>query len=826
VMDSPFDLMALSPEIFEDAQDLPPYTPPFSSGPSSPPSPQDLGIDDQLPPLFLLQDPPSSPQDPFPMYQNPVSNSTDVSDSNALRDSKQTLSDISLPASPTPTEIIDEPKPISHPIHDPVISTITTQATLPLITLKLSKLQLPSVSLPLIRKPPIPTLPVPIKSTPQLVKPKPNLVPVSDPVPLMSLNVGLPPPVQLRNSVDSRENLASAVVGFALKRNINTFTMNFGKDDECDQNGNFCAGPNNQKESVLQIISETLRGSSSGQETPPKNSGITKHDEVPLDNRNFSPPTSEVNLNNFNPGDKLSSSIPPLAPQSPDFVSNAAYSSGKILDSNSIFAVKDCHLSTVLGSARRCLKQLKVVKEGLASLVSQDERLSQGKKISNPGSDYELVALLGEYIMYLTRQVFTPAHRLYTSALGLHMAEDLIRNPKDPTLLNFRMGYVIRPDWNTIIHTQMKLRACVDCATEMYNRFGREASASNGHVFQVEQMQYVMVTLMHAFQDLYATALGSTDIFKVLLHIEDYGETILQEFLLSLESMDRSDLLFQVQTLRRSFDDIVILTEQLSWAAYVVYRLASGKSLTPSPDGSISRIPGEGMLFKGGKIEDEILSVNMDSIRRKPSSARKSSTSMSKTDLEFSPVSKRERESTKSRENTSRVSSSSSRAKQHSTDSYSRRQYSDKPSIGAKTTKSFIPTPTGSPQQRSRRPSRTTLSRPDPNNMYARSASRSSSKGNLSGHNTMKKPSDGKEYLNDMKPKKHKSKSSRSSSRESGLSVRDTTKPIDGHRKMKNPGEHVPGSGHRHKSSEREGSEHSHGQPNRYRRSKLQGQEQ
>ncbi|CAG7726512.1 unnamed protein product [Allacma fusca] len=51
VMDSPFDLMALFPEIFEDAQDLPPYTPPFSPGPPSPHSPQDLGIEDQLPPM-------------------------------------------------------------------------------------------------------------------------------------------------------------------------------------------------------------------------------------------------------------------------------------------------------------------------------------------------------------------------------------------------------------------------------------------------------------------------------------------------------------------------------------------------------------------------------------------------------------------------------------------------------------------------------------------------------------------------------------------------------------------------------------------------------
>ncbi|CAG7786459.1 unnamed protein product, partial [Allacma fusca] len=204
VMDSPFDLMALSPEIFEDAQDLPPYTPPFSPGPTSPHSPEDLGIDDQLPPLFLLQDPPSSPQDPFPMFQNPVSNSTD--DSNAIRDPNSTLSDFSLPSSPTPTEIIDELIPISHPIHDPVISNITTQATLPLITLKLTKLQLPSVSLPLIKKPPIPTLPVPIKVTPQLVKPKPNSVPVSNPVPLMSLDVGLPPPVKLRKRPFSFNN--------------------------------------------------------------------------------------------------------------------------------------------------------------------------------------------------------------------------------------------------------------------------------------------------------------------------------------------------------------------------------------------------------------------------------------------------------------------------------------------------------------------------------------------------------------------------------------------------------------------------------------------
>ncbi|CAG7820805.1 unnamed protein product, partial [Allacma fusca] len=124
-MDSPFDLMALSPEIFEDAQDLPPYTPPFSPGPPSSPSVQDLGIEDQLPPHFLFEDPPPSPPDPSPMIQNPVSNSTDSLDSNAIRD--PTSSDISLPSSPTMTEPIDDVPEIPGPIYDPLLSKITTQ---------------------------------------------------------------------------------------------------------------------------------------------------------------------------------------------------------------------------------------------------------------------------------------------------------------------------------------------------------------------------------------------------------------------------------------------------------------------------------------------------------------------------------------------------------------------------------------------------------------------------------------------------------------------------------------------------------------------------
>ncbi|CAG7829289.1 unnamed protein product, partial [Allacma fusca] len=119
------------------------------------------------------------------MIPNIVSNSTDVLDSNTIRD--PTSSDISLPSSPTLTEPIDDVPEISRPLHDPLLSNITTQATLPLISLRFNKLCVSPPPLPLFKKPPLPKFHH--DKTPKLVKQNSTPAPVSAPVPLMTLNV-------------------------------------------------------------------------------------------------------------------------------------------------------------------------------------------------------------------------------------------------------------------------------------------------------------------------------------------------------------------------------------------------------------------------------------------------------------------------------------------------------------------------------------------------------------------------------------------------------------------------------------------------------------
>ena len=518
--------------------------------------------------------------------------------------------------------------------------------------------------------------------------------------------------------------------------------------------------------SVLQILSDTLGGTQNPDELSPSVAFVplkdSKYASVPVsdDARSAFSNNSDPN---FNPGDKL------CIETETSFKRKEAKKSRE--------KIKDCHLRTVVGSALRCLKQLSVVKQGLVSLVASDASHSQTQRKHAHGTekpDYQLISLLGEYTMYLSRQVFIPAHRLYTTALGLHMSEDLIRNPKDPALLNFKNGPVVRPDWNSIIHTQMKLRTCVDSATEMYHRFGREAMTAGKNKNQNEKLQHLMVTLMHAFQDLYATALGSNDIFKVLLHIEDYGEEILQEYLLSLKSNERTDLLVQVQTLRRSFDDIVIMVEQLSWTAYAVYRLALEKSLIPpSEEPSLSNIPLPPRLTQnvdenGNLIEDQ--SSSSSRRKSKERSRETSHKSRSRPSEEGSSYLEALKDPSSDGGSSSRRRSRSQSSRRDIITSDSEEQLRGKSSEGRSSSrKSRIPTPTSSPPTSSHRSSRTNVKDRSPveSDGYSSQLCTKSSKSNHRAYSTKEGSA----------PKSAEKSRNRSSSRAS-VSSKDSTSSV------------------------------------------------
>jgi len=223
-----------------------------------------------------------------------------------------------------------------------------------------------------------------------------------------------------------------------------------------------------------------------------------------------------------------------------------------------------------------------------------------GEKISDPGQDYYPLVLgeLAKEIMTISREAFIPAHRLCQSTIGLYMTEDFIRDSRVIDCLDyFTEGRVRVPSQEAQIKTLKRLEACVDRADESWRKFQPflnspfdRQTVSVQKRAEYEEMRNVLLNMQSSLQNLYSTASGCFHLFDLLLYISPEQQVILAGFLNSLNSMQKSDLLEDIATLRRSVDHIHLLLEKLSWASYTVYRLASGKSVCPSPVDSGSRI--------------------------------------------------------------------------------------------------------------------------------------------------------------------------------------------------------------------------------------------
>jgi len=240
---------------------------------------------------------------------------------------------------------------------------------------------------------------------------------------------------------------------------------------------------------------------------------------------------------------------------------------------------KEYQLSNVLRSALRCLSQLREVKEHMGKLIAKDEHISLGMKRveGTECPDLGQLAQLSRKITILSREAFLPAHRLNQTAICLHNTEDILRSPASSHMYEFgENGRMKVPaiTFNTI--TVSKINTCVDHATEFYNKFNCKGPVA-------EQMQEILLLVMRAFQDLHLTAIGCYEIFKLLLYFSSDDKQSLQDFIQSLPSVERVEMLVEVQDLRRTIDEIVIFLEKLSWGSYTVFCLASGRNMDEEP---------------------------------------------------------------------------------------------------------------------------------------------------------------------------------------------------------------------------------------------------
>lgn len=244
---------------------------------------------------------------------------------------------------------------------------------------------------------------------------------------------------------------------------------------------------------------------------------------------------------------------------------------------------KKCALTKALKLAQSCSQKLNIIKEDLQALCC-NLNLNDKKVPSTPANSQtdpttpegpsERAVMTG-HLLTLIGEAQTIAKRIYETAVGLHVAEDYLRQPDDLKLLDFSCnGRIQIPNYNFNHASQL----CLEWLHSTANKWLRGFKEQNGD----DNSQFIKVfeNFTKAVKDYTEAVCLANQVFRVLLYPNTYGKETLQEYVLALGHVLKNDMIMEVQALRRAFDGIQYSFERLGWAASIAWMKYSGQKIT------------------------------------------------------------------------------------------------------------------------------------------------------------------------------------------------------------------------------------------------------
>jgi len=229
--------------------------------------------------------------------------------------------------------------------------------------------------------------------------------------------------------------------------------------------------------------------------------------------------------------------------------------------------------------SQKCLQCLIEVSDGLSDLsdANETEKRKKSKSISNKDKDVESGGVdtkpfiqMAEHMVKQTKDSFVIAYKLNESAVGFHVAEDFLRDPQKISLLDFsakgriRIPTVEYVDASFALLGQL-LNDCLGVVDSFEENHPKEKS---------------MISLLNVFakgvRHLETSAESCKQVFESLLYVRGADLEMLQKFIFILNSIERSDIIMEVQSLRRKIDEITIALEKLSWKSHLILHRGKG----------------------------------------------------------------------------------------------------------------------------------------------------------------------------------------------------------------------------------------------------------
>ncbi len=248
---------------------------------------------------------------------------------------------------------------------------------------------------------------------------------------------------------------------------------------------------------------------------------------------------------------------------------------------------KKCALTRSLLLAQNCNQKLNVTRDELQALccdlgikfdnsssskeTEKKEETESDTIVENPSDR----AVMTGHLLTLIGEAQTIAKRIYETAVGLHVAEDYLRQPDDLRTLDFSAsGRIQIPNYNFNHASQLCLEWLHSTATKWLRGFKEDGGDDN--------IQFIKVfeNFTKAVKDYTEAVCLANQVFRVLLYPNAYGKECLQEYVLSLGHVLKNDIMMEIQSLRRAFDSIQYSFERLGWAASIAWMKYSGKNIT------------------------------------------------------------------------------------------------------------------------------------------------------------------------------------------------------------------------------------------------------
>lgn len=172
------------------------------------------------------------------------------------------------------------------------------------------------------------------------------------------------------------------------------------------------------------------------------------------------------------------------------------------------------------------------------------------------------------------------SQRINENAMGLHIATDFLRDPKELSILDFSSsGRIPISHFSCNDATSMCLTYLHSAAEKLAKEETESATGLCSSSPCRNNFIKIYTSFEQAMKELCDSSNFISEVFRVLLYSSIKGKQVLCQYIERLKPQEINDIITELQNLRRQFDEINILLDRLGWSLADIWGRCTGKEI-------------------------------------------------------------------------------------------------------------------------------------------------------------------------------------------------------------------------------------------------------